>query len=647
MRLHAEVLKATGSSTNIPSILLFSAGGLIISLPPPFSIEVLTMPVAVEFSTIPEMFQKLTAKFAGEAKPVLMHKTDGVYKGISYKELRRTVELFAFGLASLGLKRGDRVSIIAENRPEWVVVDQAVVLLGGIVVPIYPTMTAKQNEYIFNDAGVRFVVVSNQFQLNKVLKVKSGVRTLERVVIMSEREPLSDPDTLGFAQLIAMGEKHEKEDPDHLNASLAMVAPGDLLTVIYTSGTTGNPKGVMLTHANLCSNIIASADIIQLGPTDTLLSFLPLSHSFERMAGYYTALACGSTIAYAESVETVRDNMLEVKPTVVTTVPRLFERIHSRVIKQVESGSIVKQKIFRWALAVGRDYASATRKGKVGSLLRAKHLVADRLVFHKLKERTGGRMRFFVSGGAALAREFGEFFDAVGLKIIEGYGLTESSPVISVNRLDNYRFGTVGKSIRDVEVRIAHDGEILARGPNIMRGYWNDAKATREVLDDEGWLHTGDIGVIDAEGFLHITDRKKHLFVSSGGKNIAPQPIENLFLSSKYIEQFMLIGDRRMFLTALIVPDFDALREFADARRIAYADNADLASHPEINALIENDIGGIQKDLANFERVRKFTLLEKQFSIEDGELTPTQKVRRKVIEEKYAHLIDGMYKGIN
>jgi len=358
-------------------------------------------------------------------------------------------------------------------------------------------------------------------------------------------------------------------------------------------------------------------------------------------------MACGSTIAYAESVETVRDNMRVVRPTVVTTVPRLFERIRSRVIKQVESGPDGKKKIFYWAIAVGKEYAAKSREGRVSPLLMAKHFLADRLVYSKLREKTGGRIRFFVSGGAALGREFGEFFEAVGLKIIEGYGLTETSPVISVNRLDAYRFGTVGMPIPGVEVAIASDGEILARGPNIMRGYWKNDTATSEVIDRDGWLHTGDIGVIDAEGFLHITDRKKHLFVSSGGKNIAPQPIENLFLGSKYIEQFMLIGDRRMFLTALIVPDFDSLKEYADARGIPYTNNADLASHPEINSLIETDIGDIQKDLANYERVRKFTLLERQFSIEDGELTPTQKVRRKIIEEKYSNLIDGMYEGIN
>jgi long-chain acyl-CoA synthetase len=575
-----------------------------------------------------------------------MHKVEGAYRGIGYNELRERVELFACGLASLGIRKGDRVGIISENRPEWIITDLAAVTLGAVDVPLYPTMTAKQIEYIFNDAGVKVAVVSNQFQLNKVLRVLDQLPGLEQVILMADKAETPDSKTMSFAAALALGAEFRKENPGHLAAALTTIAPDDLLTLIYTSGTTGNPKGVMLTHANLCSNVIAAAAVIPILDSDTLLSFLPLCHSFERMAGYYTAMSTGAAIAFAESVETVRDNMLEVRPTVVTTVPRLFERIYSRILKQVDGGPPVRQKIFHWAVGVGREYAAARRSGSVPFGLAARHAVADRLVYGKLRARTGGRMRFFVSGGAALAREFGEFFEAVGLTIIEGYGLTESSPVISCNRIENYRFGAVGQPIPGVDIRIAHDGEILARGPNIMRGYWNNPEATAEAVDKEGWLHTGDIGLLDAEGFLRITDRKKHLFVSSGGKNIAPQPIENLFLSNKYIEQFMLIGDRRMFLTALIVPDFDALKEFADSNRLPYNDNNELTRLPQINTLIEQEINQIQKDLANYERVRKFTLLEKQFTIEDGELTPSQKIRRRVVEQKYARLIDSMYDGV-
>ena len=605
------------------------------------------MSVAVQFTTIPEMFRKVTAKYAGESRPLLMYKEGDEYRGISYGDLRRSVELLAFGLASLGLRRGDRVAIVSENRPEWVISDQAVVAFGAVDVPIYPTMTAKQVEYIFNDAGVRFAIVSNQFQLNKVMRIFNDVRTLEKIILMSEKSAILEPSTVGFSSVMDLGRVYERDNPEALRSAMDLVKPEDLLTLIYTSGTTGNPKGVMLTHDNLCSNIRQSSTVLPIGDDDLLLSFLPLSHSFERMAGYYTAMACGATIAYAESVETVRENMLEVRPTIVTTVPRLFEKIYSRVLKQIENSSPLRQKIFKWAVSVGRAHAAARRRGSISPGLALQRLVADRLVYSKLRERTGGRLKFFVSGGAALAREFGEFFEAVGLKIIEGYGLTESAPVIAANPFESYKFGSVGLPIPGVEVKIAHDGEILARGPNIMKGYWNNPLATTEAIDEDGWLHTGDIGMLDAESYLHITDRKKHLFVSSGGKNIAPQPIENLFLSSRYIEQFMLVGDRRMFLTALIVPDFDALREFADSQRIQYSNDADLVHDPRINDLIEKNIAEIQKDLANYERVRRFTILEKQFSIEDGELTPTLKVRRKIIEERYASLIEHMYKGIS
>lgn len=602
------------------------------------------MAVSVTFSTIPEFFDRLTTKYADELRPALMYKAGGKFLGISYTDLRQRTELLANGFAALGMKKGDRAAIISENRPEWIMADQALALLGVVTVPIYPTMSTKQSEFILNDAGVRLVIVSNQFQLNKLKKIGAAVRSLELVVVMNEKEQITEQRIMAFSSVIEKGREFGRHNPDFIQLSRRMMKPADLLTIIYTSGTTGNPKGVMLTHGNMSSNVLAAGSVLSFTPNDTLLSFLPLSHAFERMAGYYTALACGVNIAFAESVDSVRDDMVEIRPTIITSVPRLFERIHGRMSRQVENGSAGKRRIFNWAVNTGREFALARRNGFISPGLRAKRTLADRLVFAKLRQATGGRIRYFVSGGAALPREFGEFFEAVGLTILEGYGLTESSPVIAVNRLENYKFGTVGQPIPGVEVKIAPDGEILARGPNIMKGYWKHPEATAQVIDKNGWLHTGDIGMLDAEGFLYVTDRKKHLFVSSGGKNIAPQPIENLFLTSKYIEQFMLIGDRRTYLTALIVPDFDALREYADERSLQYGSNTELTAHPDINQLIEQDIAEIQRDLSSYERVRRFTLLDKPFSIEEGEMTPTLKVRRKMVEERYAHLIEDMYR---
>ncbi|HTR82160.1 MAG TPA: long-chain fatty acid--CoA ligase [Bacteroidota bacterium] len=605
------------------------------------------MATAVEFSTINEMFDRITKKFSAETRPVLMYKVDKQYRGISYSQLRERVEHFALGLSSLGVKKGDMVAIISENRPEWVIADLGIIALGGVDVPIYPTLTAKQIEFIFNDARISAAIVSNQSQLNKVLKIKNNVKSLRTIVIMTEKSEMETEDFVtGISRVYQLGKETERDKGGIIEESTARTKPDDLLTIIYTSGTTGNPKGVMLSHDNLVSNMKASASIFPFTPDDVFLSFLPLCHSFERMGGYYTAMSCGATIAYAESPETVRDNLLEIHPTVVTTVPRLFERIQSRLQKQIDSSSASKQKIFYWAVKVGREYVASKKRRIVSPVLKAQYAIADLLVFQKLKERTGGRMRFFVSGGAALPRELGEFFEAVGITIIEGYGLTETAPVLCANRIDDYRFGTVGKPIPGVSMKIAEDGEILAKGPNIMLGYFNNKKATEEVIDKDGWFHTGDIGVFDAHGMLMITDRKKHLFVSSGGKNIAPQPIENLFLQSKYIDQFVLIGDKRMFLSALIVPDFDAIQEYADRNKIPYDSSSDLAKNPIIYSIIEKDIQTLQKDLANFERVRKFVLLDRQFSVEEGEITPTLKIKRKIVEERFAHLIEEMYRNV-
>lgn len=602
------------------------------------------MPLLKEFHTIPELFLFLTEEYGkGNSKPLMNHKVDNNWVPVSYQEFKENTHQLMGGLSVLGVKRGDRVAIIAENSPKWVFSDMAILGLGAVDVPLYPSLTADNVEYILNNSESVGIIVSNKFQLTKVLKIRAKCKALKFIIVMHDADSISgDPDVYSFSNIQKRGEMYLKENPRMVYNSINLCKKDDLCTIIYTSGTTGEPKGVMLSHWNIISNVNAALLSFPIGSTDTFLSFLPLCHIFERMGGYYTAFASGGTIYYAQSIESVAADLMEVKPTIMTAVPRLFERIYSKVLKNVEAQPEKKQKIFQWGVETGKAYAEAKKRKQIPVGLRVKHALADKLVLSKIRTKTGGNLRFFISGGAALSRELGEFFEALGVLIIEGYGLTESGPVISANRVDGYKFGTVGKPFPGIDVKIASDGEILARGPNIMQGYYKNKKETEATVKD-GWLHTGDIGVFDAEGFLVITDRKKHLFKTSAGKYIAPTPIENMFLSSKYIDQFVLIGDRRMFLSALIVPDFEALKEYADSHGIPYKQNEDLIKDKEIYNMMEKEMVTFSRTLANFERVRKFALLEKPFSLETGEMTPTLKLKRKVIEERYRHLIEEMY----
>lgn len=594
--------------------------------------------------TIPELFLFLTERYSGiDDKFVIKRKVENNYVGITYDEFRSQTESFAYGLLALGIKKKDNIAIIAENRPEWVYSDMAILSINAVDVPLYPSLTSESIEFILNNSEAKGIIVSNKFQLNKILKIKGNCRHLRYIILLNEKDfSNEDKQLYTFKSIQEMGILFKEHNPLLLEDNIKQVKENDLCTIIYTSGTTGEPKGVMLTHKNILSNVNSALQAYPITEKDTFLSFLPLCHIFERMAGYYTAFASGCTVVYAESIESVAQNLIEVNPTIMTTVPRLFERIYSKIIKNIDSQSPSKQKIFYWAMEIGKKYAIAKRTGNIPITLLVKQRLADKLVFSKLKEKMGGKMRFFISGGAPLSRDLGEFFEAIGVIILEGYGLTESSPVLAANKVDDFKFGTVGKIFPGVEIKIASDGEILARGPNIMLGYFKNKKETEEVLKD-GWLHTGDIGVFDSDGFLLITDRKKHLFKTSAGKYIAPTPIENMFLSSKYIDQFVLVGDKRMFLSALIVPDFESIKEYADSNNIPYTNAEELVKRKEIYELIEKDMGKIQKKLANFERVRKFALLEKPFALEDGEITPSLKIRRKIVEERYSHLIDEMY----
>jgi len=591
-------------------------------------------------TTLVGMFNDTVKKFG--SKTSLMSKQEGTFQGFSYDEFGDRVQNFALGLASLGVKYGDRIALMSENRPEWPIADIGILSLGATNVPIYPTITPAQVQYILKDSGSKIIIVSNADILDKVLQIKKNLPELKTIIYMEDKSV--DKDFLiSFNEILEKGKAFAKKNPKYYADAVAKVKPDDLCGIIYTSGTTGAPKGVMLTHNNILSNIKGALDVMSVNETDIFLSFLPLCHSFERMAGYFLAIAAGATIAYAESVDTVADNMGEVRPTLMTSVPRLYEKIYARVIENAEAGSPLKKKIFWWAISTGEKYVNAKTKGKVSGSLSFKYKLATKLVFSKLHARVGGRLRFFVSGGAPLSKEIGEFFYKAGIKILEGYGLTETSPVICVNQEQKFKFGTVGPTITGVEVKIAEDGEILTRGPHVMKGYYKNPEATAETIDKDNWLHTGDIGFLDENGFLTITDRKKNILVTSGGKNVTPATIENLLITSPYIEQVLVLGDKRNYLSALIVPSFATLKKYAADHGISYSTTEELIGNEEIYKVVDADIQNLTKELARFEQVKKFTLMPKEFTIEADELTPTLKIKRKVVTEKYADIINSMY----
>ena len=589
--------------------------------------------------TINQMVQNTIQQYG--SKTALSHKVDKKYQDISYATLAERIKDFCLGLTELGLQKGDRVALLSENRPEWAITDLATLAGGGVTVPMFSTLTSAQVEYIVRDSGAKILCVSSERQLQKIKDWDANVPTnIQHIVIFDD---LQDDSVRTFDQVCELGQQVENGDQVYQQASDA-VGPDDLASIIYTSGTTGDPKGAMLTHSNFMSNAQAAMGVVSITPDDVFLSFLPLSHVFERMGGHYLPLSGGATIAYAESLFTIRQDMQEVRPTIMMSVPRLYEGMHERIIRSVKEGSSTKQKIFHWSVGVGAKVSQAIqRKRKPNPILSLKASIANKLVFQKLKAVTGGRLRFFVSGGAPLSKAIAEFFHAAGILILEGYGLTETSPVISVNQPDRWKFGTVGPIVPGVEVKIAEDGEILSRGPHIMQGYFNKPSDTAEAIDADGWFHTGDIGEIDEEGFLTITDRKKNILVLSNGKNVAPQPIENQLKQSPYISEIMLLGDQRSTVSALIVPSFDEIKEYAKEQQLETGDMAALLQTQEIQRLIRGEINQYSSDLADFERVRRFTLMAEEFSEKSGEMTPTLKLKRSVVMENHKAAIDQMY----
>lgn len=594
--------------------------------------------------TLADLPFHIAGRFPNRA--VLRRCRGDAFVDLSGRDFFAHVRDLSLGFLQLGLAAGDRVAVIAESRPEWCVTDMAVLAAGGVTVPVYPTLTSGQVHYILNDCGAKLAVVSDRAQLEKITAICAELPGLATVIVMDADGRCLPEGALALADVAARG--HQRLTTGTAEGRLfeertAAISRDALATIIYTSGTTGEPKGVMLTHANLLSNVEVAVGVLGVNDDDIALSFLPLSHSFERMV-LYTYLYAGATVAFAESPGTLARDMVSVRPTLMTVVPRVLEKLHDRIHEAIAHASAIRQAIFHWAVGVGLRRSATVRAGwRVGALLALQDRLAEKLVFHKIRESTGGRLRVLVSGSAPLPRMIAEFFDAVGLTVIEGYGLTEAAPVLTVNPLDRPKFGTVGRAIPGVELRIAEDGEILARGPNIMRGYYNSPETTRAVLDPDGWLHTGDIGTLDREGYLTITDRKKDLILTSGGKIVAPQPIENELRRHPLVAEAILLGDRRKFIAALLLPDFTALeRRLAALGRPGGTRDA-LVGRADVVALFQEAVDAVNATLAPFETIKRFTLIPSEFTVAGGEITPTMKVKRRVVEERWRAVIDKLY----
>lgn len=590
--------------------------------------------------TIGGLLQYASDKF--DLIDALNYKRDGEWNRISSRSVLERAGNIALGLHSLGLRKGDRASIIATNSPEWTLADAGCQFAGILDVPIYTTLAAASVRYILDDSQSRVFFIENREMFERIAHEISECASIEKFIFLNTAG-VEMPNAMSLEELEAVGAELRELQPELLDSLASAIEPGDVATLIYTSGTTGEPKGVMLSHYNIVSNVIDCGEKYTFGDHDIPLSVLPLSHIFERSA-MYLYFFNGMSVHYAESLDKAPENLREVRPTIFIGVPRVFEKVYAKAkLKAAQSGGL-KEKIFDWAIEVAKKFALKTeRRESIPLGLKLKHALADRLVYSKLRDFFGGRLRYCITGGAALPDEIYLIFTGAGISLMQGYGLTETSPVITSNNPIDTKLGTVGKPIRNTKVRIASDGEIEATGPGIMLGYYKKEQATRDAFTDDGWFRTGDIGEIDDEGFLKITDRKKELFKTSGGKYIAPSPIEQMIRSSRFVNQAVLIGNERKFAAALIVPNFEMLDSYAKHKGFKQMTPAEYCKDPKILDLFERQVAAATKGLAKFETVKKIALLENELSVDGGELTPTMKMKRRVIDTKYKDLIDQLY----
>jgi len=571
-----------------------------------------------------------------------MRKSGGTWESRSAEQALADVERLAMGLRDLGVGPGDHVALLSETRYEWAVADLAILGLGAVTVPIYPTLVAAPVQFILENSEAKLAIVSSAIQLDKLRSVKAQLPRLGPILTMDAVGALQSGEQAWDA-VLRRGAELLAREPRAFRDSAARVQPGDLATIIYTSGTTGEPKGALLTHHNIASNVAACLQIMDLGPADTSLSFLPLCHIFERMAGLYATLSAGVTIAYAENLESVAANAAEVRPTILMGVPRFFEKVYARVMENAASQPALRRLLFHWGLGGAMAAARLRFAHQPVPFLTALHArIADRLVGARVRARVGGRLRYCVSGGAPLSPKIMEFFFAVGIPVIEGYGLTETSPVICLNRRGREKPGSVGPAIPGVELQIGEQGEILTRGPHVMQGYFRNDAATRAAIVD-GWFHTGDVGRLDGDGCLFITDRIKDLLVTAGGKKVAPQPIEGRLKTSKWISEAVLIGDQRPFIACLLVPNFANLEAEARARGWNFSSAKELVARPESRTILQGPVDAVNAELSPYEKIKAFALLPRELSADAGELTPTFKIRRRIVSEHFRDEIEELY----